>query len=67
MVWVGIGGITKENIAEVILAGADGGAMISSIFDAQNISEACRQLRQEARRGLDIRREREGHIARVRR
>ncbi len=56
---VAIGGIKKENAAKIIEAGVDGVAIVSAIMDADNIAEACATLRQEARRGLELRRERE--------
>lgn len=41
---VAIGGITAENAAEVITAGADSIAVISALFDAPDIKAAARNL-----------------------
>lgn len=41
---VAIGGITKDNIAQVIAAGASSAAVISAILKEKNIEEATRQL-----------------------
>ena len=41
---VAIGGINKDNIAEVIAAGADSAAVISAILTQENIEEATHQL-----------------------
>lgn len=43
---VAIGGITKENAAEVIRSGAQGIAVISAVSHAQDMTGATRQLRQ---------------------
>jgi len=40
-----IGGITRDNAAEVIKAGADGIAVVSAIMSARNISKATRELK----------------------
>lgn len=40
-----IGGINKENVADVIRAGADGVAVISAVVSQQNIAEAAREMR----------------------
>ncbi len=42
---IAIGGINKENIAEVIRAGADAVAIISAIVSAENVSETARQIK----------------------
>ncbi len=42
---VGIGGITVENVAQVIRAGAAGAAVISAIINAVNVEAATRALR----------------------
>ncbi len=42
---VGIGGITTENAAAVIAAGADGIAVVSAVVGAQNVEAATRALR----------------------
>ncbi len=41
---VAIGGITRDNAAEVIAAGADSVAVISAILEAENVEEAARQI-----------------------
>jgi len=41
---VAIGGITRENVGQVIRAGADGAAVISAIGGARDPEEATRQL-----------------------
>jgi len=41
---VAIGGITKDNAAEVIAAGADAVAVISAVLQAEDIEEATRQI-----------------------
>lgn len=41
---VAIGGITKDNVAEVIAAGADSVAVISAILEAESPEEAARQI-----------------------
>ncbi len=41
---VAIGGITKDNAAEVLAAGADSVAMISTILQAESPEEAARQI-----------------------
>ena len=43
---VAIGGISKENILELKGAGADGVALVSAIFAAEDIEKECRILRQ---------------------
>jgi thiamine-phosphate pyrophosphorylase len=43
---VAIGGITPENVAEVIEAGADGVAVIGSTMDADDPKQAASRLRQ---------------------
>jgi thiamine-phosphate pyrophosphorylase len=42
---IGIGGIQKENLREVILSGADGVAVISAVVNAEDISNAARELK----------------------
>ena len=42
---LGIGGITKDNAREVLAAGADGVAVISSILGAPNVRLAAQELR----------------------
>ena len=44
MVIVGIGGITTENATEVIRAGADGVAVISTITNAKDIAQTVKKL-----------------------
>lgn len=41
---VAIGGINKDNIEEVINAGADSAAVISAVLSAENVEEAVRHL-----------------------
>jgi thiamine-phosphate pyrophosphorylase len=41
---VGIGGISKDNAAEVIAAGADGVAVISAVVSQTDIAQAARDL-----------------------
>lgn len=49
--FVGIGGITPENAADVIEAGADGVAVISAITAAENPEAATRALRTAVENG----------------
>lgn len=42
---VAIGGITRDNILSLSGSGADGAALISAIFSANDIERACRELR----------------------
>jgi thiamine-phosphate pyrophosphorylase len=41
---VAIGGINKDNLAEVLAAGADSVAVISAILGAEDVEEAARQI-----------------------
>ncbi|MHB0939379.1 MAG: thiamine phosphate synthase [Armatimonadota bacterium] len=41
---VAIGGITRERLPEVLAAGADGGAVISAVTRAKNMTTATREL-----------------------
>ena len=41
---VAVGGINKDNLAEVLAAGADSVAMISAILGAKDVGEATRQV-----------------------
>ena len=41
---IAIGGITEDNVAEVLAAGADSVAVISAILQAEDIEEAARQI-----------------------
>ena len=43
---VAIGGIGLDNIAQIASAGADAAAIISELFDAENIVEQAKRLRQ---------------------
>ncbi len=43
---VAIGGLNKENIAELAGSGVDGVALVSAIFAAERIEETCRELYQ---------------------
>lgn len=49
---VGIGGITIENTAAVIEAGADGVSVISAISLAESAYESTRKLAKEVKRSL---------------
>jgi thiamine-phosphate pyrophosphorylase len=51
---IGIGGITADNLAEVVQAGADGVAVISAVGAAADPAAATRRLLQAIRaaRGL---------------
>ncbi len=49
---VGIGGITIENTAAVIEAGADGVSVISAISLAESAYESTRKLAEEVKRSL---------------
>jgi len=51
---VAIGGINKNNIGEVISAGADSIAVISAVLTQQNVEEATRQLVKEIERKTEI-------------
>ncbi len=42
---VAIGGITKENVSQISGLGMDGIAVITAIFSAPDIQQACRELR----------------------
>ncbi|HEX5503174.1 MAG TPA: thiamine phosphate synthase [Thermomicrobiales bacterium] len=42
---VGIGGITADNAAEVIRAGADGVAVVSAVVSAEDVAAAARELK----------------------
>lgn len=52
---VGIGGITPDNAAEVVRAGAAGVAVISAVADAEDMVEATRRLRQAVDAALPLR------------
>ena len=41
---VAIGGINKNNVAEVLAAGADSVAVISAILGTEDVEEATRQI-----------------------
>ena len=41
---VAIGGITRDNVAEVIAAGADSVAVISAVLSAEDVEDAARQI-----------------------
>ena len=45
---VAIGGISKDNMADLKGTGVDGVALVSAIFAAENIEKECRILRQMA-------------------
>jgi thiamine-phosphate pyrophosphorylase len=42
---VAIGGINRQNIRDLKGSGIDGVALVSAIYGAENISEACREMR----------------------
>ncbi|MDD5435417.1 MAG: thiamine phosphate synthase [Nitrospira sp.] len=42
---IAIGGISRENISDVIKAGADGAAVISAVLSAQSIKKAVMELK----------------------
>jgi thiamine-phosphate pyrophosphorylase len=44
--WFAIGGITLDNLAEVLEAGATRVCVVSAILKARNIAEACRQFKE---------------------
>lgn len=46
---VAIGGITIENMGELSGSGVDGVAVVSAIFGAEDIPEACRRLKEKSR------------------
>lgn len=52
---VAIGGINRENILQIANTGADGVALISSIFSAEDISETCREFKLLAEAVVDYR------------
>lgn len=47
---VAIGGISQENVTEVMSAGADSIAVINAVLGAEDIAEACRQIVSEIER-----------------
>ncbi len=49
---VAIGGITAENAAEVVRAGASGVAVITAVVSAEDITAATRQLRSAVERSM---------------
>lgn len=51
---VAIGGIKKENIAELAGSGIDGVAVVSAIFAAEDIEKATRELRATVRKELGV-------------
>ncbi len=51
---VAIGGIKKENIAELAGSGIDGVAVVSAIFAAEDIEQAARELRETVRKELGV-------------
>lgn len=60
---VAIGGITRENIAQVAEAGADAAAVISAVTQAESMEEAVRQLRERFAAGRERRRDLNAHEA----
>jgi len=55
---VGIGGVTRENVAEVIRAGADGVAVISAVCGAPDPAAATREFLEAIRAERDLTRRR---------
>jgi len=53
---IGIGGITRENVAEVIRAGADGVAVISAVCGAPDPAAATREFLAAIRAERDLNR-----------
>jgi len=51
---VGIGGVTRENVAEVICAGADGVAVISAVCGAPDPAAATREFLAAIRAARDL-------------
>lgn len=52
---VAIGGINRENILQIANTGANGVALVSSIFSAEDISETCREFKLLAEAVADYR------------
>jgi thiamine-phosphate pyrophosphorylase len=52
---IGIGGIRKENVREVILSGADGIAVISAVISSDDIAKAAQELKSLIRQYKQIR------------
>lgn len=52
---VAIGGINRENILQLANTGADGVALVSSIFSAEDISAQCREFKLLAEAVVDYR------------
>jgi thiamine-phosphate pyrophosphorylase len=46
---IAVGGITRENVHDVIIAGADGIAVISAVVGSPDIAEAARELKEMIR------------------
>ena len=44
--WFAIGGITLENLDEVLAAGAKGVCVVSAILNAGDVAGACRAFRE---------------------
>jgi thiamine-phosphate pyrophosphorylase len=42
---IGIGGITKENVRDVLFSGADGIAVVSAVISSEDIEKATRELK----------------------
>lgn len=51
---IAIGGITEENAADVMKAGASGVAVISAILSAQDIKEAVREFKKRMKAGITL-------------
>jgi thiamine-phosphate pyrophosphorylase len=58
---VAIGGINKDNIVQVIAAGADSAAVISAVLNQESIEQATRQLVKEIEQGKNSHRKSRGY------
>ena len=58
---VAIGGISRDNIAQVMAAGADSTAVISAVLAQQNVERATRQLVREIEQKAESHRESRSH------
>ena len=58
---VAIGGISKDNIAQVMAAGADSAAVISAVLAQQNVERATRQLVAQIEQKAESHRESRSH------
>ena len=51
---IAIGGITKDNVAQLSGSGIDGVAVVSAVFAQKNIEEATRELRVSVKKALGL-------------